>query len=44
MPPVLKGLTKEQLPSYPEKLSRQLKLKLFPLGTCCSARGSGSVY
>jgi inosine-uridine nucleoside N-ribohydrolase len=44
MPPVLQGLTKEQLPSYPEKLSRQLKLKLFPLGTHCSARGSGSVY
>lgn len=32
MPPVLKGHTKEQLPPYPEKLSRQLKLKLFPLG------------
>lgn len=32
MPPVLKGHTKEQLAQYPEKLSRQLKLKLFPLG------------
>ncbi|KAF2869756.1 Inosine/uridine-preferring nucleoside hydrolase domain-containing protein [Massariosphaeria phaeospora] len=29
MPPVLSG--KGQLPAYPEKLSRQLKLKLFPL-------------
>lgn len=33
MPPVLSGHTKEQLPAYPDKLSRQLKLKLFPLGT-----------
>jgi hypothetical protein len=33
MPPVLKGHTKEQLPPYPEKLSKQLILKLFPLGT-----------
>jgi hypothetical protein len=33
MPPILKGHTKEQLPSYPEKLSKQLKIKLFPLGT-----------
>ena len=33
MPPTLKGHKKEQLPSYPEKLSRQLKLKLFSLGT-----------
>jgi len=32
MPPVLKGLVKEQLPAYPEKLSKQLVLKLFPLG------------
>jgi hypothetical protein len=32
MPPVLKGHTKEQLPPYPEKLSKKLKLKLFPLG------------
>ncbi|OAK98951.1 nucleoside hydrolase [Phaeosphaeriaceae sp. SRC1lsM3a] len=31
MPPVLSGHTKEQLPAYPDKLSRQLKLKLFPL-------------
>ncbi|KAF3043216.1 hypothetical protein E8E12_008987 [Didymella heteroderae] len=31
MPPVLSG--KGQLPPYPEKLSRPLKLKLFPLGT-----------
>jgi hypothetical protein len=30
MPPTLSG--KGQLPSYPEKLSRQLTLKLFPLG------------
>tara|TARA_R110002003_G_scaffold23_4_gene1118 strand:+ start:12528 stop:13250 length:723 start_codon:yes stop_codon:yes gene_type:complete len=33
MPPVLKGHTKEQLPTYPEKFSRRLQLKLFPLGT-----------
>jgi hypothetical protein len=33
MPPVLTGHTKEQLPPYPETLSKQLKLKLFPLGT-----------
>jgi hypothetical protein len=33
MPPVLQGHTKEQLPPYPEKLSKQLKIKLFPLGT-----------
>lgn len=31
MPPTLSGHKKEQLPPYPEKLSRQLKLKLFPL-------------
>ncbi|KAH8731012.1 Inosine/uridine-preferring nucleoside hydrolase domain-containing protein [Phaeosphaeriaceae sp. PMI808] len=31
MPPVLPGQTKDQLPPYPEKLSKQLKLKLFPL-------------
>ncbi|KAH6615063.1 Inosine/uridine-preferring nucleoside hydrolase domain-containing protein [Boeremia exigua] len=31
MPPTLSG--KGQLPPYPEKLSRQLKLKLFPLDT-----------
>ena len=31
MPPTLSG--KGQLPPYPEKLSRPLKLKLFPLGT-----------
>jgi inosine-uridine nucleoside N-ribohydrolase len=30
MPPTLSG--KGQLPPYPEKLSRQLTLKLFPLG------------
>jgi hypothetical protein len=30
LPPVLHG--KHVLPAYPEKLSRQLKLKLFPLG------------
>ncbi|UPX10854.1 uncharacterized protein EKO05_0001491 [Ascochyta rabiei] len=37
MPPTLSG--KGKLPPYPEKLSRQLKLKLFPLGThqCLSA-------
>jgi hypothetical protein len=33
MPPTLSGHKKEQLPAYPEKLSRPLKLKLFPLGT-----------
>ncbi|KAF1911892.1 Inosine/uridine-preferring nucleoside hydrolase domain-containing protein [Ampelomyces quisqualis] len=31
MPPVLKEPTKEQLPPYPEKLSKKLKIKLFPL-------------
>lgn len=31
MPPTLTGLKKDQLPPYPERLSRQLKLKLFPL-------------
>ncbi|KAH7095855.1 Inosine/uridine-preferring nucleoside hydrolase domain-containing protein [Paraphoma chrysanthemicola] len=31
MPPVLKDNTKQQLPPYPEKLSRRLTLKLFPL-------------
>ncbi|KAH3941107.1 hypothetical protein HBI56_135920 [Parastagonospora nodorum] len=31
MPPVLSGHTKQQLPPYPEKLSKQLKIKLFPL-------------
>lgn len=30
MPPVVAG--KGHLPTYPEKLSRQLKVKLFPLG------------
>lgn len=30
MPPKLKG--EGQLPAYPEKLPKQLKLKLFPLG------------
>ncbi|KAF2131567.1 nucleoside hydrolase [Dothidotthia symphoricarpi CBS 119687] len=33
MPPVLSGNAKEQLPPYPENLSRRLKLKLFPLDT-----------
>ncbi|KAF1841026.1 nucleoside hydrolase [Cucurbitaria berberidis CBS 394.84] len=33
MPPTLSGHKKEQLPPYPEKLSRTLKLKLFPLDT-----------
>jgi hypothetical protein len=37
MPPVLKGHTKEQLPAYPEKLSKQLKIKLFPLGNSPTA-------
>jgi hypothetical protein len=32
MPPVLHG-KKGHLPAYPEKLPKQLKLKLFPLGT-----------
>lgn len=31
MPPTLTGHKKEQLAPYPDKLSRQLKLKLFPL-------------
>lgn len=35
MPPTLSG--KGQLPPYPKKLSRQLKVRLFPLGMC-SAR------
>ncbi|KAL5116573.1 hypothetical protein ACEQ8H_005569 [Pleosporales sp. CAS-2024a] len=32
MPPGLQHHTKEQLPPYPEKLSKQLTIKLFPLG------------
>lgn len=31
MPPTLTGHKKQQLPPYPEKLSRKLTLKLFPL-------------
>ena len=31
MPPIIKGHQKAQLPPYPEQLSRQLTLKLFPL-------------
>jgi hypothetical protein len=33
MPPTLSGRKKEQLPPYPQKLSKRLKLKLFPLDT-----------
>lgn len=33
MPPVISNGKKEQLPPYPEKLSKRLTIKLFPLDT-----------
>lgn len=42
-PPVFSGHKKEQLPPYPEKLSKQLKIKLFPLGTSRPTFSSSSI-